>query len=210
MKDGTVRNAVSPDPQLVNTTMIKEEPVYKTKRNHWSKLLLALLIAPALVLAVGCASTQSAETQIDDATIGTAVKAKITADPELNPFEIDVDVDEGMVRLSGVVESASDRTEAERLARNTDGVRGVRNDLTVGDKTAGETVTDAVITTKVEAKLAADTEVSAANVDVDTSQGVVTLSGTVKTDTARAEAEKLARGTDGVKRVRNLLKVRSK
>jgi len=209
MKDGTVRNAVSPDPQLVNTTMIKEEPVYKTKRNHWSKLLLALLIAPALVLAVGCASTQSAETQIDDATIGTAVKAKITADPELNPFEIDVDVDEGMVRLSGVVESASDRTEAERLARNTDGVRGVRNDLTVGDKTAGETVTDAVITTKVEAKLAADTEVSAANVDVDTSQGVVTLSGTVKTDTARAEAEKLARGTDGVKRVRNLLKVRS-
>lgn len=184
--------------------------MYETKRNHWSKLLLALLIAPALVLAVGCASTQSAETQIDDATIGTAVKAKITADPELNPFEIDVDVDDGMVRLSGVVESASDRTEAEKLARNTNGVRGVRNDLTVGDKTAGETVTDAVITTKVEAKLAADTEVSGANVDVDTSQGVVTLSGTVKTDTARAEAEKLARGTDGVKSVRNLLKVRSK
>jgi osmotically-inducible protein OsmY len=173
-------------------------------------VLLALLIAPALVLAVGCASTQSAETQLDDATIGTAIKAKITVDPELNPFEIDVDVDEGMVRLSGVVESASDRAEAESLAENTDGVRGVRNDITVGDKTAGETITDAASTTKVKAQLTADAEVSGTNVDVDTSLGVVTLSGTVKSDTARAEAEKLARATDGVKRVRNLLKVRSK
>jgi len=190
--------------------MTKEGSVYeKPSRNHWNQWLLALLLAPALVVAVGCASTQSAATQIDDAAVGTAIKAKLTADPDDNPFEIDVDVDDGVVRLSGVVATAAARSEAGRLARNTDGVRGVRNDITLGDRTAGETITDAAITTKIKAKLVADPEVSATDVDVDTSLGVVTLSGTVKTGAARSEAEKLARDTDGVRRVRNLLEVRS-
>lgn len=66
---------------------------------------------------------------------------------------------------------------------------------------------DAAVTAKVKAKLAADPEVTAYTIDVDTSAGAVTLSGTVKTADESAEAEKLARDTEGVKSVTNRLTV---
>jgi hyperosmotically inducible protein len=68
-------------------------------------------------------------------------------------------------------------------------------------------VDDAWITTKVKSKLAADPQVSATNVSVSTSEGEVALTGRVKTDTARREAIKLAKDTEGVKKVRDLIEV---
>jgi hyperosmotically inducible periplasmic protein len=50
-------------------------------------------------------------------------------------------------------------------------------------------------------------DVAAINIDVDTLEGVVTLSGRVKSQDERAEAEELARGTEHVKKVINNLKV---
>jgi hyperosmotically inducible protein len=66
---------------------------------------------------------------------------------------------------------------------------------------------DALITAKVKSKLAADPEVSAMNLNVSTSEGEVTLTGRVKSDDARREAVQLARGTEGVRHVRDLIKV---
>lgn len=57
---------------------------------------------------------------------------------------------------------------------------------------------DAGITTKVKSKLAADDTVKAYQIDVDTKNKVVTLSGTVDSDSARDKAVELARGTEGV------------
>jgi BON domain len=61
--------------------------------------------------------------------------------------------------------------------------------------------TDAGITTAVKSKLAVDTDVKAYQIDVDTSNKVVTLSGNVDTATAKTRAVQLARGTDGVTNV---------
>ena len=61
--------------------------------------------------------------------------------------------------------------------------------------------TDAGITTNVKTKLAADDTVKAYQVDVDTRNGVVTLSGTVETTAAKEQAIQIARGTDGVRDV---------
>jgi hyperosmotically inducible periplasmic protein len=72
---------------------------------------------------------------IDDATITTKIKTKIAADSILNAFNIDVDTDVGVVTLSGRVATADARTKAERIARSTQGVKGVHNDLRVGDRT---------------------------------------------------------------------------
>jgi osmotically-inducible protein OsmY len=66
---------------------------------------------------------------------------------------------------------------------------------------------DAAITAKVKAKLAADPEVNALGIDVDTSDGVVTLTGRTASEALRLEAEKLARGTAGVRDVRNHLEI---
>jgi hyperosmotically inducible protein len=72
--------------------------------------------------------------QLDDATITTKIKAKLTADPDINPFNVNVDSEDGMVTLTGRVADRERKMLAERLARETKGVRGVRNLLEVGEE----------------------------------------------------------------------------
>ena len=62
-------------------------------------------------------------------------------------------------------------------------------------------MSDAEITTAVKTKLLADKLVSGLNINVDTSNGVVTLTGPVHSKAERNQALKLARATHGVKRV---------
>ena len=66
---------------------------------------------------------------------------------------------------------------------------------------------DPGITTAVKSKLAADERTSAMKIDVDTQSRVVTLSGTVPTQSEKAAAEQIARGTEGVSSVVNNLTV---
>ena len=67
--------------------------------------------------------------------------------------------------------------------------------------TAACSQTDAGVTTKVKAQLAADDLVKAHNVNVDTHEHVVTLSGDVETEAVRDQAVRIARGTEGVQSV---------
>ncbi len=68
-------------------------------------------------------------------------------------------------------------------------------------------VDDAGITTKVKSKLAADANTSAIKISVDTINGVVSLTGTVPTQTEKAKAEEIAKNTEGVTRVDNRITV---
>ena len=91
--------------------------------------------AVMVLLALGaCSSTRTPGTQVDDAAITAAVKAKLAADGDINPFNIDVDTNEGVVTLQGRVDKEEARTKAEQLARETDGVRRVINLVKVGDR----------------------------------------------------------------------------
>jgi len=74
-------------------------------------------------------------------------------------------------------------------------------------KQSGEVVTDAAITSAVKTKLLGDPDVKGLNIDVDTSNGVVTLTGVVHTAAERTEALRLTRETSGVKNVKNNLKL---
>ncbi|MBZ0113467.1 MAG: BON domain-containing protein [Thermoanaerobaculia bacterium] len=182
--------------------------IYRLKQAHtFNKLGITLLALGAVVVLGACASTQPASEQLSDSAITAKVEAKLAADPEVNPFEIDVDTNEGVVRLSGSVEEPGDRSEAVKLATNTQGVKRVINDITIGDSTMSEHLDDAAITMKVKTKLAADPEINPFNIDVDCKDGVVTLSGRVAKIEASREAEKLARNTTGVRQVKNLVEV---
>lgn len=72
-------------------------------------------------------------------------------------------------------------------------------------KSAGQVVDDAVITSKVKAALLADPEISGLKINVDTAKGKVTLKGEVKSITLWRKAEKIASGVEGVKSVDNRL-----
>jgi osmotically-inducible protein OsmY len=72
---------------------------------------------------------------------------------------------------------------------------------------AREMLGDAAITARIKAKLVADPEIKSLHIDVDTVDGRVALNGKVSSADQRAEAEKLASHTDGVKSIVNLIQV---
>lgn len=78
-----------------------------------------------------------------------------------------------------------------------------------GKESVGETVSDAWITTKVKSDLLATKDVAGTSIDVDTQAGVVTLSGTVKSQAEADKAVSVAKGITGVSKVTSKLKVGS-
>jgi osmotically-inducible protein OsmY len=68
---------------------------------------------------------------IDDAWIHAKVVAKLIADLKTSERKINVDVDKNVVTLRGTVDSAQHKQEAERIARETDGVKQVNNQLRI-------------------------------------------------------------------------------
>jgi osmotically-inducible protein OsmY len=179
-----------------------------TLKTHTKNALL-LTLAMALIGGVGCASTRTTGEQLDDAGITSKITAKLTSDPEINPFNIDVDTLDGVVTLRGEVEKEKARTEAEHHARSTKGVVEVKNDIRVVSEAAedDESGSDAWITTKIKAKITGDSDLSPFNINVDTKDGVVTLRGAVKSAGSKQEAGRIASDTSGVVRVDNMLEV---
>lgn len=103
-------------------------------RDKWLLRVPVICMALIFALALGaCSSTKTAGTQVDDAAITSKVKAKLAADGDINPFNIDVDTNEGVVTLQGRVAKDDARTKAEQHARDTEGVRRVINLIKVGD-----------------------------------------------------------------------------
>ena len=74
-------------------------------------------------------------------------------------------------------------------------------------KTVGETIDDATITAKVKTALLNDPQVGGLKIDVDTTKGVVTMSGMVKSPAEAERAVQLARQQNGVKDVKSTLQV---
>lgn len=73
----------------------------------------------------------SVDETVSDGWILTKIKTQLAADPEVSAFNIDVDVLDGEVTLSGLVTADRARDEAERIAKATDGVTAVKNRIQV-------------------------------------------------------------------------------
>ena len=69
---------------------------------------------------------------VADAAVTAAVKSKFLADTAVKCLEIDVDTNDGIVTLNGTVATRTEADRAMMLARNTDGVNSVVNNLKVG------------------------------------------------------------------------------
>jgi hyperosmotically inducible protein len=142
-----------------------------------------------------------------DATITSSIHESLETSEKVKARQVDIETREGMVSLTGVVDTEEARREAGRISWRTPGVRGVMNDLTVGEMTVGSWVDDVMISSKVKSKLIANSEIKAGDIDVSSSQGVVTLIGRVSSQTIKSDADRIARNTKGVKDVNNELTV---
>jgi hyperosmotically inducible protein len=170
-------------------------------------------IVGSTMLALGCAQS--------DAGITTSVKTRFAADDVVKARQIDVDTRDRVVTLSGQVQTPQEEARAIQIARDTDGVADVVDQLEVVPESAMEPATgaarpapdfraDAGITAEVKAKLVGDNQVQARNIDVDTKDNVVTLTGTVRSEGERSRAIDLAYQVEGVKGVNDKLTVEAR
>ena len=174
-----------------------------------SSSLLAMFAAfAAVAMIIGCAAS--------DAGITTKVKARLAADSTIKASQINVDTRDKVVTLTGNVDSEAAKAQAVALARGTEGVADVVDNLTLtapesaeAGRPASQVVDDVAITAAVKTKLMADSVVGALKIDVDTKDGVVSLNGPVKSQTEKDTAIRIARETSGVKDVRDNLVVQS-
>jgi osmotically-inducible protein OsmY len=154
------------------------------------------------------ATAKDAKTAVKDSWITAKTKIALFADERVKGHEVHVDTKDGVVELSGAVESGAAKQAAEEIARKIDGATSVRNELRVVPPTARETTraSDTQIARAVEARIAKDGELG--RVDAHASRaGVVTLTGEVPNITAAARASEMARSVPGVNAVKNELTV---
>src|SRR6476661_6183391 len=100
------------------------------------------------------------------------------------------------------------KTDATNAQTGTSPMQS-QSGMTTHTTKTGAAVSDAAITTKVKAKFAADKQVSATNIHVDTDNGVVKLSGTAKSQDEAIKAADIAKATEGVASVDNSIQVSS-
>ncbi|HUF72372.1 MAG TPA: BON domain-containing protein [Gammaproteobacteria bacterium] len=180
------------------------------------------VLGTAVLLLSGAAYADSFEGASKDAWLTGKVETVFLLNRHLNNFEINTDVEDGIVHLTGTVESDVESDLAFQLAKGVDGVVEVRNDLVVdadfepseresvaeGDsRSFGAWVDDATTTAAVKAKLIGNGNIEGLKIDVDTRSDVVTLSGRVDTDEQKSLAEEIALNTGDVGDVRNNLVV---
>ena len=112
--------------------------------------------------------------------------------------------DEAVLERPAPTTGIVDEIDRER-ARETGARIGER--VAVGAEKAERAVSDASLTAKIKSKMALDDSVEALQIDIDTSGSVVTLRGTVDSETERTRAVQLARDTDGVTSVVDKLEI---
>ncbi|MGH8354985.1 MAG: BON domain-containing protein [Pseudomonas sp.] len=161
------------------------------------------------------AATDDLASQLREARQEGSIWTAFALNRHLSPFRIDVDVENGRALLSGQVESAVERDLAEQVALGIDGIQSVDNQLKVdpqiqpqeGSDDLVQRLDDATLTATVKSKLLWNRHTEGLDIDVDSQDGVVTLSGQAQSALAKELAGKLAANTRGVRQVNNQLTV---
>lgn len=172
---------------------------------------LSMLMALALTTTTVAANDWKEGAK--DAWIDGKAETTLLLNGNLNSFKINTDVKDGVVLLTGKVESDVDKALAGELIEGLDGVARVDNQLTVDKGAAvkseesGSALTDAKIATVVKTRLLMESEVSGISINVDANNGVVTLQGEVDSNAEKDLAIAIARNTNDVSQVIDKLEI---
>jgi len=177
--------------------------------------------------------TSKSTTKMTDSELEGKIKAKFDSDAQLKAagLSISADADKNQATISGEVRTQAMRMKAINLAKEAspgivltdkinvkpgelsraeyteDRARAEREKASGSGEKVGESLDDAWIHMKIVARLIGNSETPERKINVDVVNNVVTLRGSVDTAEQRAEAERVAKTTEGVTRVVNQLKV---
>ncbi len=165
---------------------------------------------------------EQAQSALKDAWIDGKLETTLLFNEHLNSFDIDTDVRNGVAYLNGTVESDIDRDLAGEIAESIDGVREVENHLIVDADNAAmahasdeyeerrgfkQSVMNATLTARVKSQLLLNNNTGGLSIDVDSRDGIVTLSGEVDSAQEKDLAVQIARNTEGTRSVNDNLMV---
>jgi hyperosmotically inducible protein len=182
-------------------------------------------------------TAQKSGNAVKDSWVTMKVHSQFVPEDTLEGSDIDVDTRAGVVTLTGTVATEAGRARAVAIAKATDGVTSVTDRLRIaaaeadmaaardagrkaGDATrdAGRTAKEATGTTgraisdgwlksKIASQYVTEDSLNDSDIDIEIRKGAVSLDGAVRTPAAKARAEEIAKATEGVKSVKNNLKV---
>ena len=166
-----------------------------------------------LTAAIICTPLSYANTSTPtDAEIVSAIESKFAADKMTSDLKINVSSKSGVVTLSGKVNTEEEADKLIQLAESTSGVSDVESTHLM-DKKSKHIMADTSITAKVKGlyireKLFSDKDISVTGVHIETTNGIVYLSGAVTTQAEIDNAIKLAKSVKGVKSVESKLTIK--
>jgi len=150
-----------------------------------------------------------------DAWIDGKAESTLLFNSNLNSFDINTDVKNGTVILTGKVKNSVDKALAEELVASLEGVTKVDNMLTIVDGMSEDhddemmqSLKDSKVETVVKTRLLFESQVSGLDIEVEVANGVVTLEGNVESDAERDLAGAIAQNTNDVKSVVNKLELK--
>lgn len=174
----------------------------------------ALVVCVCMSLLAGSAVAQNTlAARFEDAGTTARVKSVLIANKATKATQINVETQDGIVQLSGFVDSEAARQAAVVAARNIGGVKEVQDRLLIRDagRTTGQAIDDTVIAAKLKTELTGSAGLGvASDVVVEVNSGVVELSGFVPTFDQKNRAAEIARRISGVMDVKNNITVKTR
>ncbi|ADZ41077.1 TPA: molecular chaperone OsmY [Yersinia enterocolitica] len=156
-------------------------------------------------------SMKKVDNYMGDSAATAKVKSALLEEKTLKSTDISVETNHGVVTLTGFVTSQAEAETAVDIAKNVEGVKSVSDKLHVKDQksqSVSEYAGDAATTSSIKAKLLADDIVPSRKIKVETTDGVVQLSGNVENKAQAERAESIAKAVNGVKSVKNDLSIK--
>lgn len=156
----------------------------------------------------------AAPTANSDAWLRDKVKVALLFHRSVSAAKTEVEVQDGIVTLRGDAASQSQKELTTEYARDVEGVKDVKNEMTVSNsskkapRTIGQKVDDASITAQVNMSLLNHRSTSVLNTTVKTKRGVVTVGGKAKNTAEKDLVTKLVADINGVKSVRNRMTIK--
>jgi hyperosmotically inducible protein len=138
-----------------------------------------------------------------DGWITMKIKLALLANHPTSGFETDVDTKDGVVTLTGIVDTSEAKAGADEVAKKIEGVKAVNNQLQVVPEARRKEVnaTDDKIKEEIGKAIENDPKLSDLSLAVDSNAGVVSLDGTVDTNEQLLYAAQAIRKIPGVKSV---------
>jgi osmotically-inducible protein OsmY len=167
-------------------------------------------VGAAASVGVYAAQDRTIGQGIDDANASNQVKMRLLAADRVAFAEVDVEVANGALLLSGAAPTAEHRQAAETIARGVGTIDTIYNEVFVGPRSGlVRSAQDELITAQIRARLTASPAVRAINVNIETFHGNVYLMGTARSEHELRRAAEIASVVGGVRRVVSFMQVRA-